>query len=176
MRALILLLALALPMTTYAQSSTVVIVVRHAEKATDDPRDPTLSEAGQSRALALAKALEHTGLDAAYSTQYRRTRLTAEPAAKAAGIEVQVRPIDGGNASTYAADLARDLRALPAGSTVLVVGHSNTVPGIVAALSGQAAAEMPETEYDRFTLVVLREDGAGDVIQSRYGVHPQLVH
>lgn len=168
MRALILLLALALPMTTSAQSSTVVIVVRHAEKATDDPRDPSLSEAGQARAQALAKALEHAGLDAAYSTQYRRTRLTAEPAAKAAGIEVQVRPIDGGNAATYAADLARDLRALPAGSTALVVGHSNTVPDIVAAIGGQAVADMPETEYDRFTVLVLRDDGGSELIQSRY--------
>jgi broad specificity phosphatase PhoE len=168
MRALILLLALALPMTTFAQPSTVVIVVRHAEKATDDPRDPTLSETGQVRAQALAKAMEHAGLDAAYSTQYRRTRLTAEPAAKAAGIEVQVRPIDGGNAATYAADLARDLRALPAGSTALVVGHSNTVPDLVKAISGQAAADMPETEYDRYTVITLDADGGARVITSRY--------
>jgi broad specificity phosphatase PhoE len=168
MRALVLLLALALPMTTFAQSSTVVIVVRHAEKATDDPRDPGLSDAGQTRAQALAKALEQAGLDAAYSTQYRRTRLTAEPAAKAAGIDVQVRPIDGGNAATYAADLARDLRALPAGSTALVVGHSNTVPDLVEAISGQAAADMPETEYDRYTVIILEADGGARVITSRY--------
>ena len=168
MRALLLLLALAMPMTAFAQSSTVVIVVRHAEKATDDPRDPILDEAGQARAQALAKALEQTGLDAAYSTQYRRTRLTAGPAAKAAGIDVQVRPIDGGNAVTYAADLARELRALPAGSTVLVVGHSNTVPGLVQAISGQAAADMPETEYDRFTVVTLDADGGARVVTGRY--------
>lgn len=168
MRALLLLLALALPMTTYAQSSTVVIVVRHAEKASDDPRDPTLSEAGRARAQALAGALAKAGLDAVFSTQYRRTRLTAGPAAEAAGIQVQVRPIDGGNAATYAADLARELRALPAGSTALVVGHSNTVPGLVEAISGQAAAEMPETEYDRLTVVTLDADGDARVVTSRY--------
>lgn len=168
MRMLLLLLALALPMTTYAQSSTVVIVVRHAEKAADDPRDPTLSDDGQARALALAKALEHAGLDAAYSTQYRRTRLTAEPAANAAGIEVQVRPIDGGNAATYATDLAHELRALPAGSTALVVGHSNTVPDLVRAISGRAATDMPETEYDRYTVITLDADGGARVVTSRY--------
>ncbi len=168
MRALLLILALALPMTTFAQSSTVVIVVRHAEKATDHPRDPTLSEAGQARAQTLARALAQTGLDAAYSTQYRRTRLTAEPAAKAAGLEVQVRPIDGSNSATYAAELARDLRALPAGSTVLVVGHSNTVPDMVRAISGHAAVEMPETEYDRYTVITLDADGGARVSTSRY--------
>lgn len=168
MRLLLLIFALALPMSTFAQSSTVVIVVRHAEKATDDPRDPTLSETGQARARALAKALEHASLDAAYSTQYRRTRLTAEPAAKAAGLDVQVRPIDGRNAATYADDLARDLRALPAGSTALVVGHSNTVPDLVQAISGQAAAPMPETEYDRYTVITLDADGQARVSTSRY--------
>lgn len=168
MRALWILIALALPMTAIAQSSIVVVVVRHAEKASDDLRDPSLSEAGQARAQALAKALEHTSLDAAYSTQYRRTRLTAEPAAKAAGLEVQVRPIDGSNAATYAADLARDLRALPAGSTALVVGHSNTVPDLVQAISGQAAAPMPETEFDRYTVITLDADGGARISTSRY--------
>lgn len=168
MRVFWMLFALALPMTTLAQSSTVVIVVRHAEKAANDPRDPTLSEAGQARAAALARALEHASLDAVYSTQYRRTRLTAEPAAKAAGLEVKVRPIDGNNAATYAADLARDLRALPAGSTALVVGHSNTVPELVQAISGQAAAPMPETEFDRYTVITLDADGKARVSTSRY--------
>jgi broad specificity phosphatase PhoE len=168
MRMLWILLALALPMTTLAQSSTVVIVVRHAEKATDDPRDPSLSEAGQARALTLAKALEHASLDVAYSTQYRRTRLTAEPAAEAAGLEVQVRPIDGGNAATYAVELARDLRALPAGSTALVVGHSNTVPDLVQAITGQAAAPMPESEFDRYTVITLDADGKTRTSTSRY--------
>jgi hypothetical protein len=79
-----------------------------------------------------------------------------------------VRPIDGGNAATYAADLARDLRALPAGSTALVVGHSNTVPDLVEAISGQAAADMPETEYDRYTVIILEADGGARVITSRY--------
>ena len=168
MRIFWILIALALPMTTLAQSSTVVIVVRHAEKATDDPRDPSLSEAGQARAAALAKTLEHAGLDVAYSTQYRRTRLTAEPAAKAADIEVNVRPIDGSNAATYAADLARDLRALPPGSTALVVGHSNTVPDVVQAITGQAAAPMPETEFDRYTVITLDADGQARISTSRY--------
>ena len=160
-----LALAIALPASA---DSTVVVVVRHAEKATDDPRDPTLSAAGQARAQALAQTLEHAGLDAAYSTQYRRTRLTAGPAAQAAGLEVTVRPIDGGNAATYAADLARELRALPAGSTVLVVGHSNTVPDLVRAISGQPAAPMPETEFDRYTVVTLEADGGARVATSRY--------
>lgn len=165
-----LMLALAMPATAPATppDATVVVVVRHAEKATDDPRDPTLAEAGQARAKALAERLDGAGLDAAYATQYRRTQLTAAPAAAKAGIHVAVRPVDAGNAASYGRDLARDLRALPTGSTVLVVGHSNTVPGIVEAISGQPAAEMPETEYDRYTVVVLDADGRARVFVSTY--------
>lgn len=148
--------------------TTVVVIVRHAEKATDDPRDPTLSETGQARANALAATLVGAGLDAAYSTQFRRTRLTAEPAAEAAGIEVQVRPIDATTMPTYEADLVREVRALPAGSTVLVVGHSNTVPALVEALGAQDAADMPETEFDRYTVVLIPVAGPTRVITARY--------
>ena len=170
MLTLTLLFALALPAAPVATpgDATVVVVVRHAEKATDDPRDPALTEAGSARAQALAQRLEGTSLDAVYATQYRRTRLTAAPAAASAGLEVTVRPVDAANAATYGADLARDLRALPTGSTALVVGHSNTVPGIVAAISGQPAPDMPETEYDRYTVIVLDADGKARVFVSTY--------
>ncbi len=162
-----LLLAMAMSAAA-APEATVVVVVRHAEKATDDPRDPTLTQAGTARALALARRLDGTGLDAAYATQFRRTQLTAAPAAAQAGIEVTVRPADAASAASYGPDLARDLRALPPGSTALVVGHSNTVPGIVSAISGQPAPEMPETEYDRYTVVVLDADGKARVFVSTY--------
>lgn len=166
-----LLFALAMPANPPAPApadATVVVVVRHAEKATDDPRDPTLSPAGTERASALARRLEGSGLDAVYATQYRRTRLTAAPAAAQAGIEIIVRPADAANAASYGADLASELRALPAGSTALVVGHSNTVPGIVSAISGKAAPDMPETEYDRYTVIVLDADGHARVFTSTY--------
>ena len=57
---------------------------------------------------------------------------------------------------------------LPAGSTVLVVGHSNTVPGLAKALSGTDVPEMPETEFDRYTVIVVPVAGAARVLVSRY--------
>lgn len=166
--ALAVLLALAVALPAVASEGTVVVVVRHAEKATDDPRDPALSAAGLARAQALAERLAASPPTVVYSTQFLRTRDTAAPTASAAGVEVSVRPVDAANATRYAADLARDLHALPPGSTALVVGHSNTVPGIVAAISGQPVPDMPETEYDRYTLVVLDGKGGGRVFSSRY--------
>lgn len=169
MRQALLAFALAIMacLPALAEADVLVVVVRHAEKATDDPRDPDLSAEGWARARRLADALAGSRLAAAYATQFKRTRQTAAPAAAAAGIDVSVRPVDG-DAATHAASLARDLRALPAGSVVLVVGHSNTVPGIVAALDGRPETAMPETEYDRFTTIRLRADGGADTVVSRY--------
>ena len=168
LRLLMLVTCLATALPASAHDGIVVVVVRHAEKDDDDKRDPSLAGAGEVRAEALAATLSGTKLDLAIATQFRRTRQTAEPAARAAGIPVVLRPIDGSNAATYADALAAELRALPPGSTALVVGHSNTVPGIVEALSGQPATPMPETEYDRYTVVLLDADGAARVITSRY--------
>lgn len=165
---LLLTLTLATPAALPAHDGVAVVVVRHAEKDDEDKRDPPLSGTGEVRAQALAATLAAAGLDRAIATQYRRTRQTAAPAAAAAGIAVEVREVNADNAASYGATLTADLRAMPAGSTILVVGHSNTVPGIVQALSGQAAEAMPETEYDRYTLVLLDADGGARVITSRY--------
>ncbi|KFL37452.1 histidine phosphatase family protein [Arenimonas donghaensis] len=156
--------AAALP----AHDGIAVVVVRHAEKDDDDKHDPSLAGNGEVRARALAATLAGASLDRVIATQFRRTQQTAAPAAADAGLEVETRPVNAGNAATYAQDLAAELRAMPAGSTVLVVGHSNTVPGIVQALSGQAPEPMPETEYDRYTVVLVDSDGAARVITSRY--------
>lgn len=151
-----------------AEADVLVVVVRHAEKATDDPRDPGLAARGHARAAALAAALAGSLPDVAYATQFKRTQQTAAPAALAAGITVTVRPVQGDSAAADATNLARELRALPAGSVALVVGHSNTVPGIVAALDGRPETAMPETEYDRFTTLRLRADGGTDTVVTRY--------
>ncbi|WP_165967350.1 SixA phosphatase family protein [Luteimonas aestuarii] len=130
------------------------IVVRHAEKAADDPRDPTLNDAGQARAQRLVALLRDEALVAIYATQYRRTRQTATPLATARRLAVT-----GYDAARSADDFAAALREAHRSGTVLVVGHSNTVPGIVAALCGCTTEAMPESEYDRISRVRIGNDG-----------------
>lgn len=143
---------------------TTFVIVRHAEKATDDPRDPSLSEAGHARAQALARVLANEPLSAAYATRYRRTQQTAAPAASVHGINVSTY-----EAALPAAQLATQLRAAHAtGGTVLVVGHSNTVPDIAASLSGQSTDAMPENEFDRLYRVRIGADGKASLVSERY--------
>ncbi len=163
----LLLMALFASQAVFA-ADTVVVVVRHAEKAHDDPRDPSLSALGRARADDLAEALKGSRLSAVYASQFRRTQLTGQPSAEHCGLSVQVLPLSADKMTRYGDDFAARVRAEHAGQTVLIVGHSNTVPDLVEALSGQAAEPMPESEFDRFTVVILPEQGPPRVIVSRY--------
>lgn len=122
--------------------SLTIVVVRHAEKGVDDARDPALSGAGRASAERLAVVMARTPPDAVYATQFRRTLQTAEPTARASGV-----PVLRYEAQLPAAALAKDLRDARAAGVILVVGHSNTVPDIVTALSGQVVPPMPEDQY-----------------------------
>lgn len=132
-----------------AMPATTVILVRHAEKA-DDGKDPELSEAGRQRAVALAKALRFLPIDAVWHSEYRRTAATVLPLCEARGLQ----PTEAKAADT--AGLVRTLQRLPAGRTVLVCGHSNTVPAMAQALGGDRV-EIPDDRFD--TLVVLTRSG-----------------
>ena len=134
----------------------VFIIVRHAEKADDDKRDPSLSEAGNQRAAALAERLSGLPLQAVYATPFRRTRQTAAPSAEQHGLTVQ--DYDPRQPPT---ELAAHLRQAHPHGTILLVGHSNTVPNITAALSGETIPEMSEAEYG--LIYVVRPDAEGEL-------------
>ncbi|MGI8560009.1 MAG: SixA phosphatase family protein [Luteimonas sp.] len=129
-------------------SDATYLVVRHAEKATDDPRDPSLTAAGRHRAAALATQLADAPVVAVYGTGFQRTQQTAAPVAARHGLVV--RTYDAQQAADAFADR---LRHAHAHGTVVVVGHSNTVPGIVSALCTCAVAPIDESDYgNRYTI------------------------
>ena len=145
------------------EERTVVFLVRHAERATDDPRDPGLTEAGQSRARELARTLADAGITAIYSTSFRRTMDTARPIAEHAGIEI--RTYEAGAAALEA--FGEQLRS--AGGRILVSGHSNTTPALVEALGGDPVSPMSETDYDRLYIVTIGTDGSVSSVLLHYG-------
>src|SRR5690606_4222872 len=105
-----LLPALLLALAPQAPADTVqpptVVVVRHAEKA-DASRDPSLSEAGRARALALDSALADARVTAVIVTPYRRNAETAAPVAARHGLTPIVVPVSGG-VDTHAAAVAAE--------------------------------------------------------------------
>lgn len=130
----------------------VVYVVRHAEKADDGSDDPPLTVAGRIRVRVLQDLLADARLTHVYTTDWRRTRGTAEPIAESAGLEPVVydpRTLDS---------LAQAIRSTP--GRHLVVGHSNTTPALVAALGGDPSGPIHEMEYNRLYVVAILP-GAG---------------
>jgi broad specificity phosphatase PhoE len=151
-----------------AQETTTVILVRHAERAGPSADDPGLTPAGEGRAHALAEALAAARLTGIGTTPWRRTRLTAAPLARESGLTPLVVATDGGTAA-HVREVADTIRARFHGGTVLVVGHSNTVPGIIAALGGPRLPDLCESEYATLFVLTLREGSAPSLVRARYG-------
>lgn len=147
-------------------ATTTIYLVRHAEKAATPADDPALDSLGQARARALADALEDAAVSRVIVTTYRRTALTAAPLATAAGVTpIVVDTRMGGAAHAKAvADSARAMR----GSSVLVVGHSNTIPLIVRELGG-TAEPLTDDDYDDLFIVLIPPSGAVRTVHARYG-------
>lgn len=164
-----LLLAFAfflLAPSAYAQRVTTVILVRHAEKAAEPASDPPLTEAGRERARALVDVAREAGVTAIVTTPFARTRGTAQPIAEALGL---VPEVVNSRTPRHAQEVAALVRTKYAGGVVLVVGHSNTIPAIVAALGAKEPPPICDGEYDDVFIVTIPESGAARLIRARYG-------
>jgi broad specificity phosphatase PhoE len=139
-----------------------VVVVRHAEKLADGD-DPGLSDAGRARAQRLAALLRESPLVAAYATDTRRARETADPAAQAHGLAVTAY-----DPRVPPAEFVARLKEMHPQGTVLVVGHSNTAPALAAALCACAVAPMAETQFDRVMRVRFGAGGVARLSVERY--------
>ena len=154
----VLFLAAAL---TPAWAQQVVYVVRHAEKV-DESSDPALSPAGQARAEALARHLRDAGITAILVNKYQRTQLTAAPLAAQLKLQPEQLPL-----STPEAVVAA-LKERHANETVLVVGHSNTVPGILEKLGCPEKITMTNDDYDNLFVVVMQPDGTPRLLKLKF--------
>jgi broad specificity phosphatase PhoE len=141
--------------TSLVAPPTVVILVRHAEKGSQPAQDPPLTEGGSERAKALVGVARDAGVSAIITTQFERTRKTAEPTAIALHITPEV--VAAGPAAQHAKAVA-DQVMKHAGGTVLVVGHSNTIPALVEELSGVAVPPISEPEHSRVYTIALGDE------------------
>ena len=142
---LVLLAALLVSLPAVAQ--VTVIMTRHAEKAATPPKDPPLTEAGRQRAEMLASMLADSGVDAIYVTELQRTQQTAAPLAARVHVSPTVIAADDTQA------LVKAIRARQSG-VVVVVGHSNKLPEVIAGLGGPKV-KIADPEYNNlFVLTV----------------------
>lgn len=150
------------------QATTTVIFVRHAEKEATAGNDPELSLAGQTRAAELARQLVDAdvtaGVDAIYSTTYRRTEQTVKPVADA--LNLPIMPYDAANTETIMDEIVKTHK----GKIILVVGHSNTIPELIANMgASKVVPPIAEDEYDNIYIVTIPWFGKTKTIRLRYG-------
>ncbi len=150
-----------------AAQPSMVVLVRHGEKAAVGGSDPSLSEAGVARAQALADAMAMLTPNAIMVTSLKRTAETAAVVAAKTGVAPTVIGIDGGGAAHVAAVAAAVRKA---SGVVLVVGHSNTVPAVVTALGGPKLPDICDASYaTMFVLTPGTEGKPAQVLRTQFG-------
>lgn len=165
LRALLSLLLLPALALAARPPATTIYLVRHAEKdLTLGLADPPLTPAGAARAQLLAQRLASHHPAALFTTDTRRTRATLAPLAQATGL------VPLAYSAKAPTALAARINQEYAGRTVVVVGHSNTLLPLLAALGVQAPmSEIKETEFNYLFKIKLRNGEPAKLIVSKFG-------
>ncbi len=151
-----------------SQATTTIIFFRHAEQTSHDEADPPLSEAGQRRVAELTRQLVDAdvvaGIDAIYSTPYIRSLETARPLADQLDLPI----------NSYAADDTEEILDTilknHKGKIILVIGHSNTLPVLIANLgASKKVPAIAQYEFDNIYIISIPWFGKTKTIRLRIG-------
>jgi len=151
--------------TAVANAQQAVILVRHAElqgAAMAEPKYLPLSEAGEARAKRLASILKDSGIGAIYVTDFVRTNQTAQPLSREIDKELTVIPKGDPQ------ELVEQIRKRHGGQTVLLVGHTDTLPGLLKALGHPADIKIEPQDFTNIFVVIPKSNGAPTFLRLRY--------
>ena len=111
-----------------SQECSEFFLVRHAEKdrSKAENNNPKLNQKGKERSLKWAEVFKNIELDKIYSTNYYRTIETVTPISKKLNLDITLYTPSKINYKNF---ISKNI-----GNKVLVVGHSNTIPGFVNSL------------------------------------------
>ena len=155
------------PVIPDGRTETTVYVIRHAEKMSEQDRDPDLSQRGRARADSLAVQLRDSGVNMIITSNLRRTIQTAAPLARARHISPKVIPIEG-SVEGHVKSIADQILSHP-GATILVVGHNNTVGKIVEKIGGGHIGDLCGDEYANLIIVSLTKGKPTRILLEQYG-------
>ncbi len=149
-------------------TTTTVIVIRHAEKQLGTIDDAPLSPEGEQRATRLAQMFGDSNafgrVRKIYVTDAHRTQQTAAELAQRLNLKPVV--VD---AQESTSSLARQVLGENRGGFAIVIGHANTVPELVADLSGNKnVPPIAEREFDTMYVVTVPTIGRSSVLRLKY--------
>jgi len=151
-----------------------VFLIRHAEREDEPRQDPPLSKVGITRSEALARLLSSAGIKAIFTSQYARTKQTAEPLATKLGITVtpftlKTNPANPRQIAEESTAEVTNKILEHAGQSVLVIGHSNSIPDVIKMLGGDVVPTIDEKKFDDLFIVNVYAKGKAKVVQLKYG-------
>ncbi|MFB0946467.1 MAG: 2,3-bisphosphoglycerate-dependent phosphoglycerate mutase [Spirosomataceae bacterium] len=132
---------------TISGCQTTYYVVRHAEKATEPRKDPVLTPEGEQRAERLKGIMLTKDIEKVFSSNYIRTKRTAQPTADALNLPVEL--YDPSNQDSF-------INALKGfNKNTLIVGHSNTIRYVVNGLleSDTLKQDLQDNEYSNLFII-----------------------
>ncbi|MFY9620349.1 MAG: phosphoglycerate mutase family protein [Pyrinomonadaceae bacterium] len=152
---------------------TTVFLVRHAERADAPREDPPLLETGTARAQLLARILGKSGIKTIVTSQYLRTKATAEPLAKqlsitSVAISLKTSAANPRQVTAESIQEIIDKIHQRPGENALVIGHSNSVPDVIKALGGDVVPTIDEKEFDDLFVVTVYAKGKARVTHLKY--------
>ena len=143
---------------------TRVFLARHAESMSiPGNRDAPLTAAGMRRASALGQVLRSSDVVQVFASQFLRSHATAESVSVATHAPLEVVHSDS------SAGLARMIRTRFHGKTVVIVGHSDSLPNVVAELGWEGAEAAERWRYDDLGLLEFRDGGPVQFVHLHYG-------
>lgn len=130
--------------------TTQYYFIRHAEKA-DSSKNPDLSEKGLERALEWKALFSAIQFDAVYSTDFKRTLQTIHPIV-----------VENDQLLKFYNPQILDIETFKKetiGKTILIVGHSNTIPKMVNQLIKENKyGDIAENQFGNLYIVTLLEN------------------
>ena len=173
----VLIALLMFVVTAFAQDDfkpKTVFLLRHAEREEEPRQDPPLKKEGVARSKELARLLGGAGIKAIYTSQFTRTKLTAEPLATKLGltpaqISLKSNPTNPRQiAEDSTTEVVNKILERP-GENVLVVGHSNSIPDVIKMLGGDIVPTIDERKFDDLFIVTVYAKGKAKVTHMKYG-------
>lgn len=130
--------------------TTTIYLIRHAEKA-DSSQNPELSEDGIKRSVRWTKLFEKTPIDIFYTTLTRRTQMTGSTIATSKQKDMIFYDL-----SKFS--LKETIEKHP-GKTILIVGHSNTIPKQINDFLGEEIYQkIDENEFGNLYTITIKGD------------------
>lgn len=149
----------------YADTATTILyVVRHAEKLKNEGDDPGLTDAGKARAKRLLTIFEKAYINRLVISNKKRTRETL--ADVKARLDPPVETVPGDILPSW---LNIELFQSYKGKKLLIAHHSNTIPQMLNWLMKPGHfTDIADEDYGNFYIVSTRGQGQTEVMSLRY--------